>query len=74
MKINNEYCTYYRISKEFEIELDNGDILNVCKWLIDSDSETDSDYEFTAESQKDFDKLPEEQQEDIIDFINDIKL
>lgn len=74
MKIIKEYTSYYRISKEFEIETDAGEILNICKWIMDSDSETDSDYDFEPESKKKFKAMPEEEQDKIIDFINEIKL
>lgn len=74
MKINNEYVSYFRKSKEFEIETDSGEILDLCKTIIDSDSETDSDYEFTEESKKKFDTLSEEDQDEILDFINELEM
>lgn len=74
MKIINEHTSLYRIIKEFEIEMDSGEILNICKSIINSDEETDNDWEWTDRSKEKFDAMPEEEQERIIDFIEKIKL
>ena len=65
IKITNEYCNYYRISKDFTIEFEirtgknktETIELTFNKWIIDSDSELDEDI-----------------QTEIDDFISEIKL
>jgi hypothetical protein len=74
MKIISEECTSYRVAKDFDLELDDGTVLNFSKWVYEDDCENDSDYEFNKEDKKTFDELPEEEQEKIIDFINEIKI
>lgn len=78
IKITNEVCNYYRISKDFTIEFEvvaeHVIELEFNKWQVESDYETDNGCDFTEESQKIYDSLTEEQQTEIDDFILDIKL
>ena len=73
-KIIQENCVDYRISKDYTIELKDGTELDFNKWVLDSDIETDNDWNFTDDSKKVYDKLSEEKQDKITDFINEIRL
>ena len=72
--IEDEILQSFRISKDYTIMI-NGDIqLTFNKYAYEDEYETENDYTFDDESKKIFDKMPEEQQDEIIDFINQIKL
>ena len=74
MKIINEELVSCKISKNYEIELDDGNVLLVNKWIYEDDIETDNDYEIDEKSLESFNKLSEEKQDQIRDFINDITI
>lgn len=74
IEIKDEILKGYRISKDFVLELEDGTELTVNKYAFEDDIETDNDYDFDDKSKEIFDKLPEEQQDEITDFINAIKL
>ncbi len=79
IEIINENLNSYRISKDFEIEVipEEGEesiVLEFNKWYYEDDSNINNSTDFTEESQKIFDELPEEQQDEINDFISEIKL
>lgn len=74
IEIKDEILKGYRISKDFVLELEDGTELTVNKYVFEDDIETDNDYDFDDKSKEIFDKLPEEQQDEITDFINAIKL
>lgn len=74
IEIKDEILKGYRISKDFVLELEDGTELIVNKYAYEDNIETNSDYDFDDKSKEIFDKLPEEQQDEITDFINEIKL
>jgi hypothetical protein len=78
IEITNEYVSYYRKSKDItidvEIDKDKTIELSFCKWAIESDNETDAGWDFDNKSQEIYDNLDEEVQDEIYDFISDIKL
>ena len=79
MKIETtkEYCSYFRRADEYEITVeldkDNTVELSFCKWVVDSDNETDNGCDFDEASQKIYDSLDEEVQTEIDDYILEIK-
>jgi hypothetical protein len=79
MKIEttNEYCSYFRRATDYIIEfkVPKGEEveLSFCKWVVESDIETDNGTDFDEESQKIYDSLPEEVQTEIDDYILELK-
>ena len=77
IKITEEYCSYFRRTNEYKIEceISKGKIieLSFCKWIVESDNETDNGTDFDETSQKIYDKLDEEQQIEIDDFLIELK-
>jgi len=73
MKITNEYLVSIRKSKDFTIELDNGKEIIINKWIVEDDNEVDNEWNF-VEGQQIFDKLSEEEQDKVSDFINELVL
>ena len=74
IEITNEHFVSSRISKDFTITIDGDVELEFNKWSSEDDNNTEWDYEFEPESKKVFDKLSEERQEAITEFILDVKL
>jgi len=61
-----------RISRDFEIELENGDVIAINKWLYESnDGSDDIGWEIT-EGRKIYDKMSEEEQDQFYDFVLDL--
>lgn len=79
MKIEttNEYCSYFRRANEYtiECEVDENKFikLDLTKWVVDSDNETDNGFDFDEDSQKIYDELDEEVQTEIDDYILELK-
>jgi len=71
IQLFSEYTTCNRVSKEYELELPDGEILKVNKWWIESDHETDNDYEIVNKEL--YDKQTEELQDEILDFISELQ-
>jgi len=75
MKITKKeaYCSYYKKSETitFEIEFEDGktEELEITCWVVESDIETDAGKDLSEESQKVYDSLTEEQQQEIDNFI-----
>jgi hypothetical protein len=75
MEITNTFLNQYRISKDFTIQLDNGKEVNINKYINEDEFNNDADWEFTdEESKKIYEELDEEQQDELYNFINEIKL
>lgn len=72
--IEDKRLQSFRISRDFDILIDNKIKLTFNKYYLEDDYETDADYSFDDKSKKIFDKLTEEQQDEISDFINDINI
>ena len=80
MKVIMENCTQRQITKQFEIELDDGRVLHISKWVSCIEepfgsNEIDGDWEFDMKADKDlYESLPEEVQDEFHDFVNDLDL
>jgi hypothetical protein len=64
----------FRISKDFDILVDGDIQLTFNKYIYEDEVENENDYTFDDESKIIFDKLDEEKQEEVINFINNIQL
>jgi len=73
MKIEQEILNTYSINKDFDIELDNGEVITVNKYIYESDNETDGDWNI-IDGKEIYDKLTDDKQDEVDDFINNIKL
>ncbi len=71
MKILNEHTTQTRINKYFELLLDDKQIIKINKWAHDDDCDWDFDDD---ESKQTYEKLSDDEQLKVDDFINDLKL
>ena len=72
---HSTFLTSLRISKDFEIEIDDNKTIIIHKWMLEADPEYDSGWDFVdKESEKIYKKLSEEQQDELNDFISDISL
>jgi len=74
MKITNEFLLSSSKSKEYTLELKDGTELIFSKYVYFDDLEDDSDWKFDDDSQKIYNKLPDDIQDDIYDFILEIKV
>lgn len=75
MKIEliNENLRSLRISKDFEIRVGDKELV-VNKWCFEDDYECNADSNFDNESQAVFDSLSEEEQDEVLAFINELSL
>ena len=73
MKVVNELTNYLKISKIFKIKLTNGEVIEVEKWQHETDWELDSDWEVIT-NKKAYDKLNDEQEIELIDLIDELKI
>jgi len=69
--IKEENLDYKKVFKTFVLEI-NGKEITVSKWWIEDDLSNDyeTDYEI---DEKDREKLTDEEEEELIDFINDLE-
>lgn len=74
MKVIDERNVYQRVSRDFQIELENGKTIWVNKWFVESDGGTDGNSELDEENQKIYDSLTEDEQDDLQGLINDLLL
>ena len=72
MRILKEELKDLRISKIFLVEV-NGKEIEIHKWLFESETDiAESDWEIV--NKKEFEKLKEDEKEDLKDFIEDLNL
>ena len=74
IKIIEDIVVARRIERNFTINIKNGVDLKFAKWIVEDEIENDADWEFDKDSQIIFDKLSEEEQENIEDFLLDLKV
>lgn len=78
IEIINNHIEQIRISIDFEIQLGqlkNGKIIEINKFINERDNEIDNDWEFLdVKSQKIFNQLSEDQQEEVREFIDEIQV
>lgn len=77
MQIVNEDLISMRISKEYEIEIDETKTIIINKWIYEDsygNSDYDNDWEILPESQKTYDELSEEEKDQLNDFISEISI
>ena len=75
LEVISEYLSHKRVVKNFTIKLRNGQEIEICKWWEDGEIGCDyeCDWEIVNEKdQKTYDKLSEENQDELQDFINDL--
>lgn len=72
LKVKKKYVVASRITNYIRIEIKKGVTLELEKWSSEGDYEYETDYEFKEDSKKIFDKLPEEEQDEVTEFIFDI--
>jgi hypothetical protein len=74
-RILSDEIVEYQISRDFEIELEDGDTITVNKWLMDSSNMSENDWDFVDDaSKKRHNKLSEDDQDAFFDFISNIKI
>lgn len=75
MKVRKEHILFRKITKMFEVELNNGSIVCLAKTVKDDFDGYDSDWDFDDKDSKDvFDKLTEEDKEDFNDFAEELEM
>jgi len=76
MRIINEEIVSHTIRKKFIIGLDNGEEITIYKWLYDDSSLAIPEYgwEVSEEYEETFNEFSQKKQDQLDDFIEDIKL
>jgi len=76
LSIINKNLQSYRISKDFEIELENGKTININKYYFEDVYTSEADWNFLDVEDRDvFNNLTEDEQDKFYSFINsDCKL
>ena len=75
MKLIKSEIIYKKVVRELEIEVEGG-ILKISKWIEQDEAfnQYDNDWDFVDKSQEIYDKLDEEKQEEVSDFIMEVKV
>lgn len=74
-EVYDENCTYVKKKTLFTITIPAGETITIEKWILDSDEETESDWDFYQEDDKKaYEALPEELQDEFSDFVFELKL
>lgn len=79
IEVINENLTSYRIAKDYEIEIipEEGEesiILEFNKYVYEDDNNVDNDYNFTPESKEIYDKLTDDQKDEVDTFISNLSV
>ena len=74
MKILNEDLVSWRISKNYTIKLNNGREIEINKYYFEDQYISEGDCEVLEESKEEYDKLNDDEMDELDDFINNIDL
>ena len=74
MKILNEDLVSWRISKNYTIKLNNGREIEINKYYFEDQYTSEGDCEVLEESKEEYDKLNDDEMDELDDFINNIDL
>ncbi len=73
IEIVNENLVEIRKSKDYELQINDGEIITINKWIVECDREVDNDWNII--NGKDiYDKLDDDMQIEIDDFVMDINI
>ena len=80
MEVLEEHCTEKQVCKIFKIKVDDKTEIEITKWMRMFEepfgcNEYDGDWEFaTKEDKHKYNLLPQDVQDEVYDFINDLDL
>ena len=63
-----------KISRDFMIELENGEIITINKWIYETHNEAESDWDVIAGRGEYYNKMSEEDQDALYDFIQKLSV